>query len=118
MSTAIGPITPTTVTVWIDCQPDTLVGPVDLSALGYNGYPSTYLCTNVGLEATYFNIGSLAYISSSDVNTGNFLMPGQTLILKLDAPLSVNAANPMVGFSFCPGGTTGTAVSVTGIENK
>jgi hypothetical protein len=118
MSTAIGPITPTTVTVWIDCQPDILVGPVDLSALGVNGYPSTYLCTNIGSEATLFNIGSEDYISSTDPNSGNLLMPGQSIVLKLAAPLSVNAADPLVGFSFCPGGTVGTAVSVTGIDNK
>ena len=118
MSVVIGPFTPTTVTAWIDCQPNTLVGPVDLSALGVNGYPATYLCTNIGLEATFFNINSIPNLSSTDLNAGNFLLPGETMILTIDAPLGVTAATPLVAFSYCPGGVTGTAVSVTGGLNK
>ena len=117
MNTPIGPFTPTTVTAWIDCQSFTPVGPVDLSALGSDGYPDTYLCTNVGAEPTYFNIGSLVYLASIDANAGNYLLPGQTMILTLDAPLSVNAANPLKGFSFGVG-ATGTKVAVTGGVNR
>jgi len=115
MSEVVGPFTPTTPTVLIDCQNNTFVPNQSLTALNSDGWPHTFFCTNVGANPTYFTIASSSYVTTISPNGGNFLMPGQSMIFTLNEQFAQIDGEALLGFSFGIGATT---VSVTGGLNQ
>jgi len=115
MSSTVGPFTPTTETVLLDCQAGTPVGPINLTGLNTDGWPSTFICTNVGNAATYFNIGTAAYLSAISPSAGNFLLAGQTIVLTIESALAATNATPLIAATF---GLGATNIAVTGGVNR
>jgi hypothetical protein len=113
MSSVIGPFTPTTPTVLIDCQAFALLLGQDLSALYTDGWPRTFLCTNIGTAGSFFDIVTFEYVTTIDPAAGNYLMPGQSMILTINEGNS--PFNTLLGGSF---GFGATAISVTGGLNQ
>jgi len=114
MSSTVGPFTPTTDTVLLDCQTTTPVA-ASLAPLSTDGWPSTFICTNVGNAATYFNIGTSTYLSAIDANAGNFLLAGQTMVLTIEPLNAPSQADPLLGGTF---GLGATKIAVTGGLNR
>ena len=113
----VGPFTPTTATLLLPTVQNTLTGPIDITALASDGWPSTFFITNTGANPTYFIIATLSWLASVDPNVGFLLLSGQSMIYEVDAPgLSQINGEALVAFTYGLGGAS--SLSVTGGLNQ
>jgi hypothetical protein len=111
MSKITGPFTPTTATVLLDCANQSIVGPIDLTGLDSDGWPSTFFVSNTGAAPAFVLIGTNTWFGTVDQNAGTVIMPGQSMIYQVESPGSATTANPLVAFTY---GLGATAIAVTG----
>ena len=116
MSTVLGPFTPTTPTVALECLAGSVNSPISLTALSADNWPSTFFCTNVGTAGSFLVIATPDYLANASPTVSAFLLPGETMIYQVDAPgQSQITGTALVAATYGFGATT---ITVTGGVNQ